>query len=288
MTTREAMKGSSWRRAMAAGAMALVSAVAWAQGAEGVRPDPGIPAGQMPGALSGVSFEQRLNERIPLNLPFTDEDGRAVMLGDYFGRKPVILAFVYYECPMLCTQVLNGLSGVLDVMPESVGREFDVVTVSFDPRETPLLAAAKKKTYMDRYKRPTAAQGWHFLTGDQASITSLTEAAGFHYAWDERTSQFGHASGVVVVTPDGRLSRYFFGIDYAARDVRFALIESSEGRIGAVADKLLLYCYHYDPDTGRYGFVVMRAVRIGGAATLAALVGFMMVSIRREGRAAGH
>lgn len=282
------MNGSRWRRLVVAGAMTIVSSVAWAQGAEGVRPDTGIPASQMPGVLGAVRFEQRLNERIPLDLPFKDEDGRAVKLGDYFGRKPVVLAFVYYECPMLCTQVLNGLSGVLELMPESVGTQFDVVTVSFDPRETPLLAAAKKKVYLDRYARPTAAQGWHFLTGEQASITALTEAAGFHYAWDDNTEQFAHASGVIVLTPDGRLSRYFFGIDYAARDVRFALIESSEGRIGAVADKLLLYCYHYNPDTGKYGFVAMRAVRIGGGATLAALVGFMVVSIRREHRAAGH
>ena len=176
----------------------------------------------------------------------------------------------------------------LRVINESIGKEFDVVTVSFDPRETPVLAAAKKKTYLERYQRPEAEQGWHFLTGDEPSIAALTKAAGFSYAWDEGTQQFAHASGVIVVTPDGRVSRYFFGIDYAARDLRFALIESSAGRIGAVADKLLLYCYHYDPTTAQYGFATMRAVRIGGALTVAALVGFMFVSIRRDHRAAGR
>jgi len=282
-------RGTSWRTAALTGAMTLVAALACAQGTgPGVRSDPGIPAAQMPGVLSRVEFEQRLNEQLPLDLMFTDETGRAVPLRQYFGSRPVILSFVYYECPMLCTQVLNGLAGVLDLLPETAGKEFEVVTLSFDPRETSVLAAAKKKVYLERYNRPAAAQGWHFLTGSEASIAALTKAAGFHYAWDEATGQFAHASGVVVVNPDGRVSRYFFGIDYAARDLKFALMESSEGRIGAVADKLLLYCYHYDPNTGQYSFVAMRAVRIGAATTLVALLGFMAISIRREHRSAGH
>jgi len=267
----------------------LMSIVVSAQGeAPGLRPAQAPPSSQMPAALQKVAFEQRLNEQLPLDLPFKDENGAAVRLGDYFGRKPVVLTFVYYECPMLCTQVLNGLESALRVIDESVGREFEVVTVSFDPRETPVLASGKKKAYLDRYKRAGAEQGWHFLTGEQASIDALTKAAGFSFYWDEQTQQFAHASGIVVATPAGKLSRYFFGIDYSARDLKFALIESSSEKIGSLADRLLLYCYHYDPATGNYGFVAMRAVRLGGAVTLAALLGFIFVSVRRDNRAADH
>jgi protein SCO1/2 len=261
----------------------LMSGVVSAQGnAPGVRPDPSMPSSQTPRALSRVSFEQRLNEQLPLDLPFKDANGRDVKLGDYFGRKPIVLTFVYYECPMLCTEVLNGLESSLRVINETIGKEFDVVTVSFDPKETPVLAAGKKKAYLERYKRPEAEQGWHFLTGDQASIDALTKAAGFNFAWDEASHQFAHPSGIVVATPTGKLSRYFFGVDYSPRDVKFALIESSTEKIGTLAERLLLYCYHYDPTTGNYGFVAMRAVRIGGAVTILALVGFVFVSLRRE------
>lgn len=262
-----------------------MSGVVSAQGeAPGLRPAAALPSNAVPGVLGKVAFEQRLNEQLPLELPFKDEAGRSVTLGDYFGRKPVVLAFVYYECPMLCTQVLNGLESALRVLDESVGREFDVVTVSFDPRETPVLAAGKKKAYLGRYQRPGAAQGWHFLTGDEASIAALTQAAGFSYVYDEDTKQFAHASGIVVATPAGKLSRYFFGIDYSPRDLKFALIESSHEKIGSLAERLLLYCYHYDPATGQYGFMAMRAVRLGGAVTLVALIGFIFVSIRRDHR----
>lgn len=267
----------------------LAPVVALAQGeTPGLRPAAAMPSNQVPVVLGKVAFEQRLNAQLPLDLPFVNEDGKRVRLGDYFGRKPVVLAFVYYECPMLCTQVLNGLESALRVIDESIGQEFDVVTVSFDPRETPVLALGKKKVYLERYQRPSAEQGWHFLTGDESSIAALTDAAGFSYVYDADTKQFAHASGIVIATPEGRLSRYFFGIDYSPRDVKFALIESSAGKVGALADRLLLYCYHYDPATGNYGFVAMRAVRIGGAVTLAALFGFMFVSIRRDHRAAGH
>lgn len=276
-----ALKSS--RTALIAMSMALMSVVVSAQGnAPGVRPDPSLPSGKTPVALSKVSFEQRLNEQLPLDLPFKDEQGKAVKLGDYFGRKPVVLTFVYYECPMLCTEVLNGLESSLRVINETIGKEFDVVTVSFDPKETPVLAAGKKKAYLERYKRPEAQQGWHFLTGDQASIDALTKAAGFNFVWDEPSQQFAHASGIVITTPAGKVSRYFLGIDYSPRDVKFALIESSHDKIGSLADKLLLYCYHYDPTTGNYGFVAMRAVRVGGAVTILALVGFVFVSLRRE------
>jgi protein SCO1/2 len=283
------MKLKTLRSAIGVMSIVLMSAVVSAQGnAPGVRPDPAMPSSQVPVALQKVAFEQRLNEPLPLDLPFKDENGKAVKLGDYFGRKPVVLAFVYYECPMLCTQVLNGLESSLRVINESIGQEFDVVTVSFDPRETPVLAAGKKKAYLERYKRPSAEQGWHFLTGEQASIDALTKAAGFSFYWDEQSHQFAHASGIVVATPAGKLSRYFFGIDYSPRDVKLALIESSNEKIGTLADRLLLYCYHYDPATGNYGFMAMRAVRLGGAVTLVALVGFVFVSLRRERRATGH
>jgi protein SCO1/2 len=251
----------------------------------GVNPSAGVPSSQMPAVLSEVRFDQRLNEQLPLATRFKDEEGREVTLGDYFGRKPVVLAFVYYECPMLCTQVLNGLTTSLTVLDETVGRDFDVVAISFDARETPALASGKKRAHLDRYKRPESAAGWHFLTGDEASIKAVTSAAGFNYVWDAKTQQFAHPSGIIVATPDGKLSRYFFGIEYAPRDVKFALIESSAGRIGNAIDQLLLYCYHYDPATGSYGFVAMGAVRVGGALTVLALVGFVVISIRRDMRA---
>jgi protein SCO1/2 len=256
-------------------------------GAASAQPGPtdvGIPSNQMPPVLSDVSFDQRLNKRLPLDTAFTDEDGRAVKLGDYFGTKPVVLAFVYYECPMLCSQVLNGLTASLTVLAETVGRDFDVVAISFDPRDTPVTATGKKKAYVDRYRRLGSDNGFHFLTGDEASVRKVTDAAGFKYVWDGKTQQFAHASGIVVATPDGRLARYFFGIEYAPRDVKFALMEASAGRIGSAIDKLLLYCYHYDPASGSYGFVAMGAVRVGGAVTVLALVGFVLVSLSREQR----
>lgn len=266
--------------------IALAATTASAQSnVPGVNPDASAPSTQMPSVLADVRFDQRLNEQLPLDVRFKDEEGRDVALGDYFGTRPVVLAFVYYECPMLCTQVLNGLTTSLTVLDETVGREFDVVAISFDARETPALANGKKKSHLDRYKRPESAGGWHFLTGDEASIKAVTQAAGFNYVWDEKTQQFAHPSGIIVATPEGKLSRYFFGIEYAARDVKFALMESSAGRIGNAIDQLLLYCYHYDPATGSYGFVAMGAVRIGGALTVLALVGFVVISIRRDMRA---
>jgi protein SCO1 len=261
----------------------LLSATAFAQdGAHGVRPEPGTPSNQLPAVLAHVSFEQRLNAPLPLDTRFRDDEGRTVRLGEYFGTRPVVLAFAYYECPMLCTQVLNGLTSTLTVLTETVGRDLDVVVVSFDARESPTLAAGKKKAHLDRYGRPGSEGGWHFLTGDEAAIRKVTDAAGFQYVWDDRTQQFAHPSGIVVTTPDGRLARYFFGIEYAPRDVKFALMESSAGRIGNVVDKLMLYCYHYDPSTGSYGFVAMNAVRAGGAATVILLMGFVALSLRRE------
>lgn len=275
------------RTAVLAGAIALAAAVVSAQGGEGLRPQPGVPSSQMPAELQQVEFAQRLNDQLPLDLTFTDEDGRTVALGTYFSRKPVVLAFVYYDCPMLCSQVMNGVTSALIALDETAGRDFEVVAVSFDPRDTPIAAAAKKKSYVDRYGRFGSEDGFHFLTGTESSVKALTEAAGFKYAWDARTQQFAHASGFVVATPQGKLSRYFFGIEYAPRDLKFALIESSAGRVGSLIDQVLLYCYHYDPASGSYSFVAMKAVRLGGALTLLALVGFVVVALRREQRA-GH
>jgi protein SCO1/2 len=273
---------------LAAALMAIATATLSAQSnVPGVNPPPSAPSTQMPAVLSEVRFDQRLDEQLPLDATFRDEEGRTVKLGDYFGDKPVVLAFVYFECPMLCTQVLNGLTTSLTILDETVGKDFDVVAISFDSRETPALANGKKKSHLDRYKRPESADGWHFLTGEEPAIKAVTQAAGFHYVWDEKTQQFAHPSGIIVATPEGKLSRYFFGIEYASRDVKFALVESSAGRIGNAIDQLLLYCYHYDPATGSYGFVAMGAVRVGGALTVLALVGFVVMSIRRDMRA-GH
>jgi protein SCO1/2 len=248
----------------------------------GFKREAGVASSALPQALREIGFDQNIDQRVPLDTTFRDEAGATVRLGDFFGRKPVVMVFAYYDCPMLCTQVINGLSSALGVMSLNPGRDFEIVTVSFNPRDTAATAAAKKTVYLDRYKRPGAAEGWHFLTGDQPQIDRLTKAAGFRYAWDEETKQYAHPSGVIVLTPDGRLSKYLFGIEYGPRDLRFGIVEASEGKVGTMADALLLYCYHYDPMTGRYGLVIMRAVRIAGAATVLALGAFIVVMVRRE------
>jgi protein SCO1/2 len=215
-------------------------------------------------------------------LPFVDESGRRVELGEFFGKRPVILALVYYECPMLCTQVLNGLVTALGVMNFEPGREFDVVAVSFNPKEGPGLASQKKANYLERYGRPHTAAGWHFLTGPPESIKKLTEAIGFRYRYDEDIQQFAHGAGIEVLTPQGAISKYFYGIEFSARDLRLGLIEASEERIGTAIDDFLLLCYHYDPATGKYGAAVLRMVRVGGALFVVGLVSFLTVSLRRE------
>jgi protein SCO1/2 len=242
----------------------------------------GTPSTTVPKQLEDVTFEQRLDTRLPLDARFRDEAGRDVTLGDYFGTRPVVLAFVYYSCPMLCTQVLNGVSSAVKAMPFTPGKDFDVVYVSFDPRDTPQAAAAKKQAQLADYKQDATAAGWHYLTGAEASIARVTSAAGFSYRWDEASGQFAHVSGVLVTTPDGRLSRYFYGVEYSPKALRMALVESGEGRIGSAVDKLLLYCYHYDPRSGRYGLIAMNLVRLGGAVTLTLLVGFIWLMRRRE------
>jgi protein SCO1 len=210
------------------------------------------PKSNLPAPLRQVGIDQKLNNQVPLDLVFTDENGQQVRLGQYFGQKPVILSLVYYDCPMLCTQVLTEL------------------------------AREKKANYMARYGRPNAADGWHFLTGDEASITALTNAVGFRFAWDEETKQFAHASGIMILTPEGRVSRYFYGIEYAPRDMQLGLVEASNNKIGSPVDQLLLYCYHYDPQTGKYGFVIMNAMRVLGFATFFGLALLIVIMKRRE------
>jgi protein SCO1/2 len=246
--------------------------------------EPRAPSG-LPRALTDVGIDQKLNEQLPLDLVFRNENGEQVKLASYFGKKPVVLSLVYYQCPMLCNQVLNGMVTAFKVMAFKPGDEFDVVTVSFDPRETPALAAAKKKTYIDylpEAKRAGAASGWHFLTGDEESIKRITDAVGFRYHWDKATEQFAHASGVFVTTPQGKLSRYFYGIEYAPRDLRLGLIEAADNKIGSPVDQLLLYCFHYDPATGKYGAAVMNLMRVAGVITVIGIVG-MLLMLRRRG-----
>ncbi|MEZ5288991.1 MAG: SCO family protein [Vicinamibacterales bacterium] len=279
------------RRVAVCAALAAAGGVSLAaqQQAPGLSPAPGRPSNAMPQALQDVRFDQRLDGPLPLDAVFADDHGQRVTLGSYFGRRPVVLAFVYYDCPMLCDQILAGLVSGLGVLDQTAGKDFDVVAISFDARETPVQAAGKKATFVDRYARPGSEDGWHFLTGDAANIKRVTDAAGFHFAWDAATQQFAHASGAIVVTPDGRIARYLFGIEFPPRDLKFALMESSEGRVGSVVDQVLLYCYHYEPATGSYSLVAMNAVRLGGAVTLAAVLGFVAVSLRRDKRAtAGH
>jgi protein SCO1/2 len=242
------------------------------------------PSG-LPGALKDVGIDQKLDHQLPLDISLRNEAGETVKLGDYFGKKPVVLSLVYYQCPMLCNQVLNGMVTSFRVMTFSPGEEFEVVTISFDPQETPALAAAKKKTYVDylpEAKRARANSGWHFLTADQANIRRITEAIGFRYHFDEATDQFAHASAIYVATPQGKLARYFYGIEYAPRDVRLGLIEAADNTIGSPVDQLLLYCYHYDPATGKYGAAIMNMMRLGGIVTVIGIVGMLLMLRRRR------
>jgi len=232
--------------------------------------------------LSQVGFDQNLDAQLPLDLTFRDETGRTVKLGDYFHSKPVILTLVYYRCPMLCGEELKGLARSLKPLKLSVGQDFEVVTVSIDPTETPDLAQAKKETFLDRYDRAGADQGWHFLTGDQASITALAQTVGFRYAYNPETKLYAHAAGLVIATPSGRLSRYFYGIDYPAKDLQFGLIESSAGKIGSPIARLLLFCYHYDPSTGKYTLAIVGLLQFFGTATALLLGAYVVFMVRRE------
>jgi protein SCO1 len=234
------------------------------------------------GILTEIGVEQRLNVPVPLDLPFKDEAGRNVLFRDFFRGRPVVLSLVYFECPMLCSMTLNGLVKAMRPLAFSVGHDFDVVTVSFDANESPQLAAAKKDVYVRDYARPGTAEGWHFLTGSYQSIQQLTEAVGYKFKWDEYTKQWAHTSAIIVLTPDGLVSQYLFGIEFSSRDLRLSLVQASQNKIGTLVDRILLYCYHYYPETGRYGFAIMTAVRVASVATVFALAAFIILSRRRE------
>jgi protein SCO1 len=244
----------------------------------------GIVASNVPPQFRDVTFAQRLGHKLPLDVRFADEAGRSVTLGEYFGSRPVVLAFVYYQCPMLCTQVMNGISSALKVLPFTPGKDFDIVLVSFDSRDTPEAANAKKRAHLDHWAVRETSNGWHFLTGSETSIRQVTSAAGFTYQWDTETNQFAHVSGLLVATHDGTLSRYFYGVEYSPRDLRLALIDSGNGRIGSLVDELLLYCFQYDPSHGRYGAVFMNIMRLGSVLTVCFIVGFILLMRRREMR----
>lgn len=246
------------------------------------------PAGDAPGTelLRDVGIEQQLGAQLPLATELRDETGQAVPLQKYFGKQPVVVIFAYYRCPQLCTQVLNGFLRASQAIPQVIGRDYQVVTISIDPTETPQVAAEKKNNYVRAYRRPGAEEGWHFLTADAAAIERLTTTAGFRYRYDPASTQYAHASGIMIATPDGKLARYYYGIEYPPPDVRLGLVESSEEKIGSAVDQILLLCFHYDPLTGRYGLVISRLLKITGSLTALALGTFIIRMIRHERRRA--
>jgi len=264
-------------------ALALAASAAHAQS---VPSNVGPTAATMPAALQNVGFEPQLNAQMPLDLPFRDESGRSVQLGEYFGQKPVVLAFVYYGCPMLCNQVQQGVVGALRMLSFNPGIDYQVVFISFDSRETPDLAAEKKKVAVSHFRRSGTEAGWHFLTGSVDSIDAATRAANFRYNFSAKTNLFSHASGVMVLTPDGRISRYFYGVEYPGRDMRLGLVEASAGKIGTPIDHVLLFCYQYDPSTATYSTAILRIIRLGGVLTILCIVGGILVFRRREVRLA--
>jgi protein SCO1/2 len=258
----------------------LLAASAWGQGMSKGIMSP--PANVRPPYLENVGIEQHMDAQVPPGLAFIDDTGHPVKLGDYFGKKPLILNLVYYNCTMLCGEALAGLSGAMKMIKFDLGNEFEVVTVSFNPKETPAEAAAKKAEYLRRYGRPNAAAGWHFLTGSADSINALTKAVGFQYQYDAARNQYAHATAIMVLTPQGRISRYFYGVDFPPKDLRMGLVEASQNKIGNAVDQVLLYCYHYDPATGKYGAVVNNMLKIGGALTILLLGGMILIFIRLE------
>jgi protein SCO1 len=236
----------------------------------------------MPAQLQNVGFEPQLNAQIPLDLPFVDENGNSVQLRDYFEQKPVVLAFVYYGCPMLCNQVEQGVVGALRMLSFTPGRDYEVVFVSFDPRESADMAAQKKKAALSHFGRTETAAGWHFLTGTKESIDSATKAANFRYTFDAKTNLFAHASGIMLLTPDGRISRYFYGVEYPGRDVRLGLVDASAGKIGTPIDHVLLFCYQYDPSSATYSASILKIIRLGGILTVLCIVGGILIFRRRD------
>jgi protein SCO1 len=257
-----------------------MAASAWAQGMGPSIESP--PANVRPPGLKNVGIEQHLNEQIPADLTFRDESGKTVRLGDYFGKRPMILNLVYYKCPMLCSEVLSGLTSALKPMKFDVGKDFDVLTVSFDARETPQDAAESKAKWLERYGHPGAEKGWHFLTGPQESITALTKAAGFGYDYSENSGQFAHATAIMVLTTEGKIAQYYYGVEFSPKDLRLAMVQASNDKIGTLTDQILLYCYHYDPNAGRYSVLILRVLRLAGVATMVLLFGFMFVMFRQD------
>lgn len=241
-----------------------------------------------PAILNGVGIAQRLNEQLPLSLTFTDDQGKPVQLASYFGKHPAILALVYYQCPMLCSEELNGLTGALQMVTFVPGKDFNVIVISIDPTEGTDLAAAKKRIYLKRYGHPETAAGWHFMTGTQDKIDTLTKAVGFGYVKipgpDGKLTQFAHASSIQIVTPEGKLAQYYMGVEYSPKDLRLGLVEASANRIGSPVDNILTYCYHYDPQTNKHSLIVARVVQLGGLLTVFTLGGFMLVMFRRDAR----
>ena len=260
-------------------ALALLAGTAWSQGMSRGIMSP--PTSMRPPGLQHVGIQQNLNEQIPADLTFTDDLGHPVRLGDYFGKKPMILNLVYFTCPMLCGEELNGLESALRILKFDVGKEFDVITVSFDPKDTPGAAAKKKAEILKRYKRSGAEQGWHFLVGNQDAIDKIAKAAGFEFEYDAKTQQFAHSTAIMVLTPQGKIAQYYYGIDYPPKDLRLAIVDASQEKIGTLVDELLLYCYHYDPDKGKYSATIMRILRLAGVATLLCLGTLFIVLFRR-------
>jgi len=255
--------------------------------AQAVPDNTGQAATNLPTILQNVTFRPELNAQMPLETAFTDESGNSVQLAQYFHQqKPVLVAFVYYGCPMLCTQLEQGVVGSLRMLSFNPGRDYDVIFVSFDDRDTAQMAAAKKKTSLDHFRRPETAAGWHFLTGSKESIASITNAANFHFNYDTKNNLFAHASGIMLLTPDGRISRYFYGVEFPGRDLRLGLVDASQGKIGTPVDKMLLFCFQYDPFTARYSATILSIMRLMAVGTVAGLLLMILIFRRRDKRAA--
>jgi protein SCO1/2 len=260
----------------------VLLALSVAAGAQTIPDNVGKSSSGLPAQLQNVGFEPQLNAQLPLDLTFRDESGRDVQLRQYFGHRPVLLALVYYGCPMLCNQIEQGVVGSLKMLSFNAGREYEVVFVSFDARETPDMAAKKKAAALAHYGRPETVAGWHFLTGKEEQIHALTSAANFRYSFDEKNNLFAHASGIMLITPDGRISRYFYGVEYPSRDVRLGLVDASAGKIGTPIDHLLLFCFHYDPETARYSATILKVIRLGGILTIFSIVAGILIFRRRD------
>ena len=295
LKTRPAVQCAGGRTFRSAGNLTAVllaivlfaPATALAQGMGMPAPPEINPASKKPAILDKVGIDQKIGQQLPLDVVFKDDTGRDVKLGDYFGRRPVVMALAYYECPMLCTQVINGMTAALKTLSFDAARDFDVVVISINPHERPALAAEKKAASLDQYARPQTAAGWHFLTGSEPSIKAVADAIGFRYAYDDQIGQYAHGAAIYVVTAKGIVARYFLGVEFPPTHLRYALVEASNNKLGTIADQVLLFCYHYDPATGKYGVAILRAVRIGGVLTVAAFLTFLFVSLRRERQRAG-